>query len=97
MEDVIKVDSIDQYNKLFGFETLHPLVAMVDLSKAEKWPDHYRFNYGVYCLYLKDSKCGKICYGWQSYDYEEGSIISFAPGQVKKNVGCTPIEYRHAN
>ena len=82
MEEIIKVDTINQYNKLFGLETLHPLVAVVDLSKAEKWPSHYRFNYGVYCLYLKDSKCGTIRYGRQTYDFEEGSIIGFAPGQV---------------
>ncbi len=82
MNDVIKVDTINQYNKLFGLETLHPLVAVVDLSKAEKWPTHYRFNYGVYCLYLKDTKCGRIRYGRQTYDFEEGSIIGFAPGQV---------------
>lgn len=82
MEDIIKVDTINQYNKLFGLETLHPLVAVVDLSKAEKWPTHYRFNYGVYCLYLKDTKCGTIRYGRQTYDFEEGSIIGFAPGQV---------------
>lgn len=82
MDEVIKVDTIDQYNKLFGFETLHPLVAVVDLSKAEKWPSHYRFNYGMYCMYLKDTKCGNIRYGRQNYDYEEGSVISFAPGQV---------------
>lgn len=82
MNEVIKIDSIDQYNKLFGFETLHPLITIVDLSAAEKWPEHYRFNYGVYCLYLKDSKCGDIHYGRQTYDYQEGSIIGFAPGQV---------------
>lgn len=82
MEQIIKINTIDQYNKLFGLETLHPLVAVVDLSKAEKWPPHYRFNYSLYCLYLKNSKCGNIRYGRQMYDYEEGSIISFAPGQV---------------
>lgn len=82
MEQIIKINTIDQYNKLFGFETLHPLVAVVDLSKAEKWTPHYRFNYSMYCLYLKNSKCGNIRYGRQMYDYEEGSIISFAPGQV---------------
>ncbi len=82
MDDVIKVDTVNQYNKLFGLETLHPLVAVVDLSKAEKWPSHYRFNYGLYCLYLKDNICGKIRYGRQTYDFEEGSIIGFAPGQV---------------
>lgn len=82
MKDIIKVDTIDQYNKIFGLETLHPLVAVVDLSVADKWPEHYRFNYGFYCIYLKDAKCGEITYGRQSYDYQEGSIVCFAPGQV---------------
>lgn len=82
MEEVIKVDTIDQYNKLFGLETLHPLIAVVDLSKAPVWPEHFRFNYGVYCIYLKDTKCGTIRYGRQPYDYQEGSVIAFAPGQI---------------
>lgn len=82
MEDVIRVDTIDQYNKLFGLETLHPQVAVVDLSKAPVWPEHFRFNYGVYCIYLKDAQCGTIRYGCQTYDYQEGSVIAFAPGQI---------------
>ncbi len=82
MEEVIKVDTINQYNKLFGFKTLHPLVAVVDLSKAPVWPKHFRFNYGLYCIYLKDAKCGAIRYGRQTYDYQEGSVIAFAPGQI---------------
>lgn len=82
MKEVIKVGTIDQYNKLFGLETLHPLVSVVDLSKAPIWPDHFRFNYGVYCIYLKDAKCGTIRYGRQNYDYQEGSIVAFAPGQI---------------
>lgn len=82
MDEVIKVDTIDQYNKLFGLETLHPLVSVVDLSKAPVWPEHFRFNYGVYCLYLKETKCGAITYGRQTYDYQEGSVIGFAPGQI---------------
>lgn len=81
-KDIIKVDTIDQYNKLFGLETLHPLVAVVNLSKAPVWPEHFCFNYGFYCLYIKDAKCGKITYGRQNYDYQEGSIVCFAPGQV---------------
>lgn len=59
MKDIIKVDTIDRYNQLFGLQTLHPLVAVVDLSKAPKWPEHFCFNYGFYCLYVKDAKCGK--------------------------------------
>ena len=81
-KDIIRVDTIDQYNKLFGLETLHPLVAVVDLSKAPVWPEHFCFNYGFYCLYIKDAKCGRITYGRKDYDYQEGSIVCFAPGQV---------------
>ena len=82
MEEVIKLDVIDQYNKLFGLETLHPLVSVIDLSKATSFPTHFCINYGIYALYLKDTKCGDIRYGRQIYDYKEGTVIGFAPGQV---------------
>ena len=70
MEELIKLDSVDKYNKLFGLETLHPMVAVVDLSKATVWPEHFKINYGVYALFLKDTKCGDITYGRQPYDYK---------------------------
>ena len=38
MEEVIKLNSVDQYNKMYGLETLHPLVTVVDLSKATVFP-----------------------------------------------------------
>ena len=82
MEELIKLDSVDKYNKLFGLETLHPMVAVVDLSKATVWPEHFKINYGVYALFLKDTKCGDITYGRQPYDYKEGTIVCFAPGQT---------------
>ena len=82
MEEFIKLDEVDKYNKLFGLETLHPLVCVVDLSKATRWPTRLKINYGVYALYLKDVKYGNIIYGRQSYDYQDGTIVAFAPGQV---------------
>ena len=83
MEEVIKLDTIDQYNKLYGAETLHPLVSIIDTSQAEtEFPNHVTFNYGLYALYLKQVKCGDLHYGKQLYDYQEGTVTSFAPGQV---------------
>lgn len=79
---IISLDSVDKYNRLFGLETLHPLVSVVDLSQASKIPTHFTINYGVYALYLKETVCGDIRYGKQTYDYQEGTITSFAPGQV---------------
>ena len=82
MKEVIKLDTVDQYNRLFGLETLHPLVSIVNLSEAPRFPTHFTMNYGVYALFLKNVKCGDIRYGGQTYDYQEGTVTSFAPGQV---------------
>lgn len=82
MKEVIKLDTVDQYNQFFGLETLHPLVSVVDLSEATKFPTHFTMNYGIYALFLKKVKCGDIRYGRQTYDYQEGTVTSFAPGQV---------------
>ena len=74
MEEVIKLDEVDKYNKLFGLETRHPLVSVVDLSKATQWPEHFKINYGVYALFLKDTYCGNIMYGRQNYDYRTARL-----------------------
>lgn len=84
MEEKITIDNIDQYNKMMGFETLHPLVTVVDLSQTsrEVFPPDVTYHYGVYALFLKQTYCGDITYGRQPYDYQEGTVTSFAPGQV---------------
>lgn len=82
MKDIINLDSVDKYNKLFGLETFHPLVSVVDLSKATDIPEDFTINYGIYALFLKQVKCGDIRYGRKIYDYQEGTVTSFAPGQV---------------
>lgn len=82
--DIMVIDSIDKYNKFMGFETRNPLVTVVDMSKAD--PKHAKtemsFEYEVYSLWLKQTYCGNITYGRQPYDYQEGTVTSFAPGQV---------------
>ena len=83
MQDhVIQLDTVDKYNRLFGLETRHPLVSVVDLSEATEYPTHFTLNYGIYALFLKQTKCGDIRYGRQTYDYQEGTVTSFAPGQI---------------
>ena len=93
-EEFIQMDNVSQYNELFGLETLHPLVNVIDLAKATRFPPHFTINYGIYTLFLKDIKCGDIRYGRESYDYQEGTIVSFAPGQVaeiKTAEGVQPL------
>ena len=66
----------------YGLETLNPLVSVIDLNKATSSVDLIRFNYGIYALYLKLEKACDIKYGRQTYDYQEGTIVCFAPGQT---------------
>lgn len=81
MEKIIKLDTVDQYNRLYGLETLHPLVSVIDLTKATQSVNHIQMSYGLYALFLKQTKSCDIKYGRQSYDYQEGTVVCFAPGQ----------------
>lgn len=81
-QEVIKIDTVKKFNDIFGLETMHPMVSVINLSEATRWPETLTVNYGIYAVYLKKTKCGDLTYGLQEYDYQEGTIVCFAPGQV---------------
>lgn len=81
MEEIVKLDSVTTYNKMRGVETLHPLITVIDLSKAEPMAAK-TFNFGLYAIYLKELECGELKYGRNNYDYQEGTLVFIAPGQV---------------
>lgn len=85
-EEIIHLDNIDAYNKIYGYETKHPLVTVVDFDSVIKndLPEKCTLYYGLYAIFLKQTFCGDITYGRQPYDYQEGTVVSFAPGQVVK-------------
>ena len=93
-EEIIKLNTVDDYCELHGFEKQHPLVAVVDTKDGTKFPSDFTFNYGVYALFLKENLgCNIVRYGRQRYDYQEGTVTSFAPGQVTHvvmNPGTVP-------
>ncbi len=86
MDKIIKIDSVTQYNNLRGIETLHPLITIIDLSKTKAIPAQ-TFNFGLYAIYLKEINCGELKYGRNLYDYQEGTLVFTAPGQV---IGVQP-------
>ena len=82
-ERIIQIDSVDAYNKLYGWETLHPLVTVVNHANPMTSDlNHSRLNYGLYALFLKQGEGCSIRYGREKYDYQEGTVVSFKPGQV---------------
>lgn len=81
MNEIMKIDTIQQYNDYFGVETLHPLVSVIEGSRGK--PLYYcRKLYNVYAILLKDTICGQLKYGQSAYDYQRGAMLFIAPGQV---------------
>ncbi len=81
MEEILKFDTVSQYNAFNNQETLHPLVSVIDFSKAA--PRRLRRMYfGFYMVLLKDVECGDLRYGKNTYDYQEGTLIFLGPGQI---------------
>lgn len=81
MDRIVNFISISDYNTFNNHETLHPLVSIVDLSKSTP-RSAYKMNFGIYAIILKDAKCGDLRYGQQYYDYQDGTLVFFAPGQT---------------
>lgn len=81
MDNMRRFETIGQYNAFNNNETLHPLVSVVDLSKADPRTGS-RMYFGFYTIFLKDVKCGDLIYGRQTYDYQEGTLVFIAPGQI---------------
>jgi AraC-like DNA-binding protein len=81
MEELIRFETVKAYNDFNNEETLHPLVSVVDFSKAAP-RQHYKMYFGLYVVILKEVNCGDLQYGRNTYDYQEGTLVFFAPGQV---------------
>lgn len=81
MENLRRFETIHDYNEFNNNDTLHPLVSVVDLSKADPRTASNMY-FGFYTIFLKDVKCGDLKYGRATYDYQEGTLVFIGPGQV---------------
>ena len=77
----MNIATVAEYNDMLGVETLHPLVSVIDLAKARPM-HHMRHTFSFYTIFLKDEKNCDLIYGRQRYDYQKGSVVCLAPGQV---------------
>lgn len=81
MENLRRFNTISEYNAFNNNVSRHPLVSIVDFSKADPRQGS-RMYFGFYTIILKDVKCGDLVYGRNTYDYQEGTLVFFSPGQV---------------
>lgn len=81
MQQEFNFQTISEYNAFNNHETFHPLVSVIDFSKAKERTGS-KMNFELYCIFLKDVKCGDLKYGRQNYDYQEGTLVFISPGQT---------------
>lgn len=82
---IFHLDNIDRYNHALGIETVHPLVTVCnlkDVPNRELIDNETTWHYGVYALFLKNTRSCLLSYGHTTYDYSDGTVTSFAPMQT---------------
>ena len=62
MDNLRRFETINDYNTFNNNETLHPLVSVVDLSKASPRQASNMY-FGFYTVFLKEVVCGDLRYG----------------------------------
>ncbi len=87
MREIIEFNSISQALHAMGLDKpKHPLISVFNHKDIKDGPQF--IGKGVvstfYMLEYKEGKSGSFEYGRTSYDFEEGTLIFMAPGQVLK-------------
>lgn len=81
MSKILNVRDVNDYSRYLGCADQHPLVCVIDY--AEVSPIRHSLNrYSVYGLFLRDDAEVELDYGCGKYDYNKGTLLCVAPGQV---------------
>lgn len=89
------INTISQAHQAMGLPNpKHPLVTVVNTKDFNTKLDFngVKIISNLYQITLKQLGCGNLYYGKNSYDYEQGTLVFTAPGQVTMFEGELPTE-----
>jgi len=83
-DDIYRIETINELNKILEQEKeKHPLVSIVDFSRVKNYDNLLRkITSGFYSIMLKNSCPNPVKYGRNYYDFQEGTLMFIAPGQI---------------
>ena len=90
-----EINTISQAHQYVGLPApKHPLVSVVKAIDFRPTIDFRGLKVvnNLYQVTLKQLGCGNLMYGKNSYDYEEGTLVFIAPGQVTTFEGEMPTD-----
>lgn len=85
MKNILHFPTVHDYNAAVAIQTLHPLVSVIDFSKGQPRKssgDVDAISLGFYAVFLKQGQQCILRYGRNTYDYQDGTLVFLAPGQV---------------
>jgi len=77
--------TITEYHRAAGMpKPAHPLISVVDFDSIKKLPyeESITLVFNFYSISLKKDFEGRMKYGQQEYDFDEGIMFFISPGQV---------------
>ncbi|GAB3011315.1 helix-turn-helix domain-containing protein [Spirosoma pulveris] len=83
------INSISELHRLLGLpKPAHPCVSVINLAEIKCHFDESltRVVYNFYSICIKKDFTGKLKYGQNFYDFDEGVMTFFSPGQVISTV-----------
>lgn len=87
-----EIETICQLNTLIGQKTWHPLISVIDINEATRF-EQLSISGNFYALFFKQVACGDFRYGRRCHDFQSGTLVFKAPGQVidiNRNDAPTP-------
>ena len=79
------IQSIRELHQLLELpKPKHPLISLIDFSTIKCYDDEKleAVTYGFYCIAIKKNFKGKMRYGQQHFDFDDGIMTFYAPNQV---------------
>ena len=80
-----RIKTINQYHQVMGLpKPGHPLISVINFESIKHAPDIKSTGlfFDFYSISLKRDFNGKMRYGQQEYDFDEGTMFFISPGQV---------------
>ena len=103
MSGLKTLKTVSELHQMLGLgKPLHPLVTVFrQTDEMKKAYSSCRFASDLYLVTLKEHIQGSFTYGRSTYDYDEGTLIFMAPGQIftapeqKRNPGGWTLMFHH--
>lgn len=90
------IKTITEFHRFMNLpKPLHPMLGVIDFESVKHLPEEQPKNVilNFYSIWLKRNFNGKMKYGQQEYDFDEGLMSFFAPGQVFISEVAEPLQH----